>query len=163
MKKFLKAFSVCLTLTMLCVFSMTFASCTHKSGTDSNNYFSRQDSVEIAKIVKAQTPDEFAKVEDFKDYVQSKARNAYDDSVALNLPSEILNNVATVVQRQHGKFTLHDIILEYEMNKNVYDNLPKKKTPEPDTEPKKVTSVKDTIINGEHVKLFIEEEDVYEQ
>lgn len=108
-------------------------------------------------------PGEFTKVEDFKDYVQSKAQDVYDDSVALNLPSEILNNVATVVQRQHGKFTLHDIILEYEMNKKVYDNLPKKKDPEPDTEPKKVTSVKDTIINGEHVKLFIEEEDVYEQ
>lgn len=163
MKKFLKAFSVCLTLTMLCVFSMTFASCAHKSGEYSNSYFSQQDSVEIAKIVKAQMPDEFTKVEDFKDYVRSKARNAYDDSVAFNLPSEILNNVATVVQRQRGKFTLHDIILEYETNQKVYDNLPKKKAPEPDTEPKKVTSVKDTIINGEHVKLFIEEENVYEQ
>jgi hypothetical protein len=148
---------------MLCVFSTTFTSCTHTSETDSNNYFSRQDSVEIAKIVKAQMPGEFTKVEDFKDYVQSKAQDAYDDSVALNLPSEILNNVATVVQRQHGKFTLHDIILEYKMNQKVYDNLPKKKDPQPDnTEPKKVTAVKDTIINGEHVKLFIEE-DTYEQ
>lgn len=135
----------------------------------------RPDSVYVAEKIEATVNPSFSSVETVKVF-QARLKDEYAiDNIFVSLPSDVLNNVATVCLKQKPQVNKKDIVTEYRTHKEVYDNL----SPDPITEngpqsthssidttthPKNTVNYRDgtDTVNGKPYKVRIREERIYE-
>ena len=108
-------------LVMITVFmGISISSCTHKSGRMSR---AQRDSVNVNAAIKQMSNPTVSSIEDAVN-LQQDALSAYtEDSIFRSMSQTSLKSVVIVLLNKQTTVTRKDIIDEYRLNKNVYDNL----------------------------------------
>ncbi len=123
MKTFLKLFAAALLGAVVSVVGLQIYDHVTKQSVDGSSIEMLVDSIASAKIADYNNPvfnttDELISFRDF--YVDDKQI----DDVFVQLPEQIIQNVAGVCISKNGCVSKRELVLEYLDNQNVYDNLP---------------------------------------
>ena len=87
-----------------------------------------QDSSYVAQIIESTVNPSFTSVQDVQEFQSKLVDDVSVDETFRSMPQDVLRNVATVCLRKYSLLTKKDIVLEYENNRAVYDNLPENST-----------------------------------
>lgn len=151
-----RLFRLSMCLIMLIVVA-SLSSCDHLNG-----YKQAKENLDSTQVMQwfAEIDDPlFVDAEDVLSYQHGEQQWRTQDSIFYSIPQTALLNVVTVLQKQGIKLCKTTIVDEFTSNKKVYLNLPE---PEQVTETKEMSaeiesipnvSVKDTVINGQTMKV----------
>ena len=123
LKNFKKFIGVYL-IGLLCVMTgvISCISCTNVNSSD--NYDTGiTDSLTVASYVESTVNPSFKSVQEVKSFQNRLIEECSIDEIFITMPEKILNDVATVCLNKNGTITKKDIVLEYQTNNSVYDNL----------------------------------------
>ena len=114
-------------------------------------------------------------------YQAKMAEECMVNDIFCDMSQEMVRNIATVLIKQHGSVTKKDIVMEYQTNPQIYDNLPsvgqpspENPQPAPDTPatkpelpnlppPSTIIKTEDDTVNGIPVIVTTKTEKTYEQ
>lgn len=163
LKKFIAACLCTLVVALLAL----LASC-DKFGQKDQEY-DPTDSVCVAEYIEEVVNPVFESTQEVMAF-QEKLNEQYSiDETFRNLPTDVLNNVATVCIKKYAVTSKENIVEEYKANRDVYDNLDNKAAQErkdsvkPDLPPSSVSyHYEIDTTGGKHTKVLVKEER-YEQ
>ena len=95
-------------------------------GIGPNNYDTAEDSVWVAQVVTKQLTPEFTDVISILNYQDNLVDEESVKNLFLSLPTETIENVATVLLKKKSSITIRDVITEYMRCDDIYNNLPTK-------------------------------------
>lgn len=177
MKTFLQLLGVALLGALLAVVGLQIYNHTTKPSMDNSGIEVLMDSIASAKIAEYVNPvfnstDELLSFRDF--YVDDKQL----DDVFVQLPEQVIQNVAGVCISKNGCVSKRELVLEYLDNQDVYNNLPNVKASDNPAQPVDTTATdlgdkRDNIIstsyryrtdtvNGKPVKIRVMTEEKIE-
>ena len=130
MKTFLQLFAAALLGAVVSVVGLQIYDHVSKQSVDGSGIEMLMDSIASAKIADYANPvfnstDELLSFRDF--YVDDKQL----DDVFVQLPEQIIQNVAGVCISKNGSVSKRELVLEYLDNQDVYNNLPNVKADNP--------------------------------
>lgn len=163
MKKRLK-FIYCAFVAVICT-ALAFAACNHKTPSFGNEV---PDSVYVAQLVENYINPSFTSINDVLIYRNNSVEMTQIDELFQSLPEETLRNVTGVCLKQKTSITKRDIVTEYRINKDIYDNLPPAKEEKIIREEQKTAENKVSVtyrtdtVDGKPVKTKITEEKLNE-
>lgn len=117
------------------------------------------DSTQVLKLLQEFDDPVFYDTEDMLCYQHSEKEWLTQDSIFFSIPQPALVNIASVLQKQGIKLTKATIVTEFMSNKKVYLNLPEpqptaaQKELEDEVESVPNMQIKDTVINGQSMKV----------
>lgn len=146
------------TCLIVLILGTSLSSC-HQSGKHYARNRENLDSTQVMQWLTEFDDPTFVDAEDVLSYQHGEAQWLTQDSIFYSIPQTALLNVVSVLQKQGVKLCKSTIVDEFTNNKKVYLNLPEseqvKETKEMSEEIESIpnVSVKDTVINGQAMKV----------
>jgi len=121
MKKWIKANIVMMIIAICTVMLTSFSSCAQIKR-PKNVVFSR-DSVLIETVIQEHLNPTMESPKQVLSVKQNCINTYIEDSIFRNMDNYVLQSISTVLFNRQPEITIKDIITEYTLNKDVYDNL----------------------------------------
>ena len=150
MKRLFEKLSMCL---IMLIVAVTVSSCDYMKKTKSE--IKHDDSLMVSKMMQDVDNPTFTDCSDVIEFQRSEGQWRHQDSVFFNIPEKVMRDVVSVLEKSGKPLTKMSISNEFEMNKNVYLNLPDEQDQYNAIAPPDIPNVKmvDTIIDGKHVQI----------
>ena len=150
MKRLFEKLSMCL---IMLIVAVTVSSCDYMKKTKSE--IRHDDSLMVSKMMQDIDNPTFTDCSDVIEFQRSEGQWRHQDSVFFNIPEKVMRDVVSVLEKSGKPLTKMSISNEFEMNKNVYLNLPDEQDQYNAIAPPDIPNVEmvDTIIDGKHVQI----------
>ena len=150
MKRLFEKLSMCL---IMLIVAVTVSSCDYMKKTKSE--IKHDDSLMVSKMMQDIDNPTFTDCSDVIEFQRSEGQWRHQDSVFFNIPEKVMRDVVSVLEKSGKPLTKMSISNEFEMNKNVYLNLPDEQDQYNAIAPPDIPNVEmvDTIIDGKHVQI----------
>lgn len=150
MKRLFEKLSMCL---IMLIVAVTVSSCDYMKKTKSE--IKHDDSLMVSKMMQDIDNPTFTDCSDVIEFQRSEGQWRHQDSVFFSIPKKVMRDVVSVLEKSGKPLTKMSISNEFEMNKNVYLNLPDEQDQYNAIAPPDIHNVEmvDTIIDGKHVQI----------
>lgn len=150
MKRLFEKLSMCLTMLIV---AFAVSSCDNVKQTKSE--IRHDDSLMVSKMMQEIDNPTFADYSDAVVYQKMEGQWRHQDSVFFSIPGKVMQDVVSVLEKSGEPVTKMSIAHEFEINKQVYMNLPDKSDQYHILTPPDIpnTETIDTIIDGKHVQI----------
>ena len=138
---------------IMLIVAVTVSSCDYMKKTKSE--IRHDDSLMVSKMMQDIDNPTFTDCSDVIEFQRSEGQWRHQDSVFFNIPEKVMRDVVSVLEKSGKPLTKMSISNEFEMNKNVYLNLPDEQDQYNAIAPPDIPNVEmvDTIIDGKHVQI----------
>lgn len=138
---------------IMLIVAITVSSCDYVKQTKSE--IKHDDSLMVSKMMQDIDNPTFTGCSDVIEFQRSEGQWRHQDSVFFGIPEKVMRDVVSVLEKSGKPLTKMSISNEFEMNKNVYLNLPDKQDQCNAIAPPDIPNVEmvDTIIDGKHVQI----------